>query len=383
MAKVQTKSKSDIKVTVHCITYNHEKYIAQALDGFLMQKTTFAFEVIVHDDKSTDKTTKILRDYEKRFPDIIKPVYEKENQWSKNNDSFIKDMFLASQGTYIAECEGDDYWSDEYKLQKQFDYMEAHPDCALSFHPVKVVFEAKDKADSIFPTESDRSQFTVKNLIKSNYIQSNSVMYRKQSYKDMPTGIMPLDWYMHLYHARFGGIGFLDDVMSVYRRHEGGIWWEARGNLAAVWERFGLKHLAMYVELLKLYDTDDEYRDLLNEHVAQMVKDLPYRDRNTGLGMLQAYRNTHTHNSDLRLMLKLEETNTPLYDMLEEQGKIIAMYKDKLERCEAEFAEAIKDRDIYSRRASQLEGELTAIKSTKMWRMRHALGSKVRKDKKQ
>ena len=120
--------------------YNHEKYIKDALDSFLMQKTDFPFEVLIHDDASTDRTGEIIREYEKKYPHIIKPIYQTENQYSKG----IKNIsglfnFPRAQGRYIAMCEGDDYFTDPYKLKKQVEYLDAHPDCSLCFHSARMV----------------------------------------------------------------------------------------------------------------------------------------------------------------------------------------------------------------------------------------------------
>ena len=113
---------SEIAVSVICLTYNQEKYIEKALNGFVKQKTNFKFEVLVHDDASTDKTTEIIKQYEKKYPDIVKPIYQKTNQFSIGNNP-TKICFKKSKGKYIALCEGDDYWCDENKLQKQYDFM--------------------------------------------------------------------------------------------------------------------------------------------------------------------------------------------------------------------------------------------------------------------
>ena len=114
-----------IKLSVICLTYNHEKFIRQALDGFVMQKTNFPFEVIVHDDASTDETAKIIREYEIKYPELIKPIYQKENLWQKGipTKNYI---YPKINGKYVALCEGDDYWTDPLKLQKQVDFLEAH-----------------------------------------------------------------------------------------------------------------------------------------------------------------------------------------------------------------------------------------------------------------
>jgi len=162
-------------VSICCITFNHVKYIRSCLDGFVMQKTTFPFEVLIHDDASTDGTQDIIREYQQKFPEIIKPIYQKENLYSKNMDvnSF---NFERVRGKYVALCEGDDYWTDEDKLQIQVDFMESHPECSVCFHPVSVVWEDSSEPDRIFPSRKDR--FNIEVLLKENFIQTNSVMYR-------------------------------------------------------------------------------------------------------------------------------------------------------------------------------------------------------------
>ena len=125
---------TDPRATICCITYNHEEYIRDAIESFLMQKTHFPFEIIIHDDASTDKTAEIIKEYEIKYPDIIKPIYQTENQYSKGKKASLF-TFMAARGKYIAFCEGDDYWIDPLKLQKQTELMEKYPDCYISFHP--------------------------------------------------------------------------------------------------------------------------------------------------------------------------------------------------------------------------------------------------------
>ena len=121
------KNVSNIAVSIVCNAYNHERYIRSALDGFVMQKTTFPFEVLVHDDASMDGTAGIIREFEMKYPEIIKPIYETENQYSKCDGSLARIQYGRVKGKYIALCEGDDYWTDPLKLQKQFDALEANP----------------------------------------------------------------------------------------------------------------------------------------------------------------------------------------------------------------------------------------------------------------
>ncbi len=217
------------KVSILCITYNHAKFIRQALDGFVMQKTNFPFEVIVHDDASTDGTADIVREYAEKYPDIIKPILQTENQWSRGVSIWKAHMWPRIRGEYVALNEGDDYWTDPCKLQKQIDFMDAHPDFSVCFHPVRVIWDDKRSPDYIFPTPKFRFNKTVlelSDLLQHNFIQTNSVVYRwrPECAELFPDGILPGDWYLHLLHAQVGKIGFLPDVMSVYRRNAGGIW---------------------------------------------------------------------------------------------------------------------------------------------------------------
>lgn len=217
------------KVSVLCITYNHAAFIRDALDGFVMQKTNFPFEVIVHDDASTDGTADIIREYAKKYPDIIKPILQTKNQYSQGIEVLRAFMFPLVRGEYVAMNEGDDYWTDPYKLQKQVDFMDAHRDYSVCFHPVRVTWENGAHPDSVFPSKGYRFNKTTlefSDLIKCNFIQTNSVMYRwrRECTNLFPDDILPGDWYLHLLHAQVGKIGFIPDIMSVYRRNDGGIW---------------------------------------------------------------------------------------------------------------------------------------------------------------
>lgn len=189
------------------------------------------FEVMINDDASTDGTADIIREYEQKYPDIIKAMYQTQNQWSKKQTLSKVLTFPYVRGQYVVLCEGDDYWTDPLKLQKQVDFLDAHPECSICFHPVTVKYDDKSQPDSIFPSEKQLKkvgELSFENLLKRNFIQTNSVMYRWRFHKDplslMPNDILPGDWYLHLLHAQTGKIGFLPDVMSVYRRNQGGIW---------------------------------------------------------------------------------------------------------------------------------------------------------------
>lgn len=270
-----------IKVSILCLTYNQKKYIKETLDGFLKQRTDFAFEILINDDASTDGTTEIIKEYQKKYPHIIKPNFQKENLYSKGvRHMIVRFLIPKTKGEYLALCEGDDYWTDPYKLQKQVDFMEKNPDYTLCFHRVEVVYEDKKGVNFVFPDVEDEKWYTRQELLKTNYIPTNSVMYRKQTYQNMPLDLMPGDWFMHLYHARFGKIKFMPEVMSVYRKHEGGMWWEYDKDRQKIWVKHGVAHFSMQVELLKIYGEDPIDRRIIIENAARLISEFCGVDEN-------------------------------------------------------------------------------------------------------
>jgi len=215
-------------VSICSITYNHAAFIRQCLDGFIMQKTNFPIEVLIHDDASTDGTADIIREYEKKYPDIIKPIYQTENKYSKGISISRTYNFPRIKGKYVAMCEGDDYWTDEYKLQKQVDFMEANEDFSICFHPVRVYSEEEKKFIENYTVPVVPEITDIKELAKWNYINTLSVVYRynKQVFDDLnnfpklPVG----DYLLHMLFAKYGKIKKLSDTMAVYRLHQGGTW---------------------------------------------------------------------------------------------------------------------------------------------------------------
>lgn len=260
-------------VSVLCLTYNHDKYVAQAIESILQQKVDFPVEVIIHDDASTDTTVQVIEQTlaKNTNPNIyFKTTFEKQNQYSQDRTQYVNDMFETAQGKYIAVCEGDDYWTDEEKLQKQVAVMEANPQFSLCFHPVKVHVENKKAADYIYPDPAEHIAYTVDELVRRNFIQTNSVMYRKQEYSELNSRVMPFDWYMHLYHARFGTIGYLDEVMAVYRRHASGLWADSYTDQDALLRKFGIQWTALYMELLKMFKKK-HLQQLIHGSIVEMI----------------------------------------------------------------------------------------------------------------
>ena len=209
-------------VSVRCITYNHEPYIAQALDGFLMQKTNFPFEVIVHDDAGPDKTADIIREYEAKFPKIIKPIYETENQYSKHDGSLGRIVDAACKGKYIALCEGDDYWIDENKLQMQVEFLENNPDYGMCYTQAKVFNQSKlemKKNISGCDYECYGDLFVIQNPIPTLTTCFRNELYFRYRGEIVTEGRGWLmgDYPMWLWFAKNSKIKFISKITAVYR----------------------------------------------------------------------------------------------------------------------------------------------------------------------
>lgn len=217
-------------ISICCLTYNHALYIGQCLDGFIMQKTDFPIEVLIHDDASTDGTQDIIREYQRKYPDIIKPVYQSENQYLKGVKISLVYNYPRAKGKYIAFCEGDDYWTDPYKLQKQIAFLECHPEYTMCSHQYKLYFQKEkimDKEIRPIGHFSDGMSFDLSFLIRGGWLfQPLSVVYRKSA--------LDLDTYskykIHIDAVLFYAIlkkgkGYcMPDVMGVYRIHDTGVW---------------------------------------------------------------------------------------------------------------------------------------------------------------
>ena len=270
-------------LSICSLVYNHENFLRKCLDGFAMQKTNFPIEVVIHDDASTDKSADIIREYVERYPHIQwRPFYQVENQMSQGK-RFSLHTFSKVRGKYVALCEGDDYWTDPLKLQKQVDFLEANPDFSTCFHPVRVTWEDGAHSDSFFPSSRCRYHkdvLTLEDLSHQNFIQTNSVVYRwrfnRCDFKfeeQFPIAIIPGDYMLHLFHAQTGKIKCLDNCMAVYRRHAGGVWVEA-GKSDAFYIKNGLGHLNFYRQaerITKLDFSRDRQALLLDCVLASMT----------------------------------------------------------------------------------------------------------------
>ena len=213
-------------VSICTVTYNHQGYIAEAIESFLEQETNFPFEILIHDDASNDNTQKIIKEYEKNYPTIIKPIYQTINQKSIFKSGMNPRFnYPRAKGKYIATCDGDDYWTDPYKLQKQVDFLEENPEYVMSFHSVAVI-NSIPNINYQYPIPK-KTTLELKDLALKHYIPTCSLIFKKNKmpnpipnwFANLPMGDIPLE----LMIASKGLTKYFPESMGVYRKHEGGI----------------------------------------------------------------------------------------------------------------------------------------------------------------
>ena len=229
---MQSWNSTEIIVSICCTAYNHEQYIEQTLNSFLEQKTNFPFEIIISDDCSTDATTDIIKQYVKAYPNIIKPIYQKENQYSKGALP-IRDFILPNvAGKYIALCEGDDYWADAHKLQQQIDLLERNHTLMGCGHNTRFIKNGVLTDKLFLDPDNTQDTYTFDDIIDSAYFHTTSLVYRYSDehkkeideYLSKYSCVDRNDYYMLLVFSKFGEIGYINKIMSVYRLNDGGIW---------------------------------------------------------------------------------------------------------------------------------------------------------------
>ena len=247
----------DIKVSVCCITYNQEKYIEQAINSFLSQKTNFDFEIIIHDDASTDGTINILKKYKKKYSDKIILMLEKENQYSKCANSVLVKVLDKAKGKYIALCDGDDFWCDDNKLQKQVDYMDLHKNISLCSHNTEIINENNEKIDLI--NSYLEGIVTIENFLSNNSsMHTSSMLFRKKDVLKLPNyyyeatvGDLPLK--LHLLSK--GNCCHFNNVMSCYRTNAINSWSVAQKNNDIVKH----KNFEMEIQVYNSFNKETKY----------------------------------------------------------------------------------------------------------------------------
>jgi glycosyltransferase involved in cell wall biosynthesis len=225
-----------MKVSVLMITYNHEKFIAQAIESILMQVVDFDYEIVIGEDCSTDQTREIVCAYQNIYPEIIKLFLPSQNIGVNRN---FEQVLKRCKGEYVALLEGDDYWSENHKLQRQVNFLDQHPDCMICCHDVQVIYEYRNSPSHLYCTWKQSEFSELQDLLKRNFIATPSALFRNNLFDQWPDwfyDVKLVDWVLHILNAQFGKIGYINQNMAVYRVHANGIWSSAKDetNIEAV-----------------------------------------------------------------------------------------------------------------------------------------------------
>ncbi len=290
---------SEIVVSIICNTFNHEKFIIDCLDGFICQKTSFKFEVLIHDDASTDDTQKIIKQYEEKYPEIIKPIYQKVNQYSKGINNWVVHQFPRAKGKYIALCEGDDYWTDPLKLQKQVNTMNEHPECSYCFHKSHILNETNKTLLEI-ENKNKKTILDVHNFRAAVLVTTSSVLirnYTDQKYLDPLINLKHThgDFLLYCSLLTFGKVAFIDEFMSVYRKHIGGI----------CFDQYSEAYLRNRIVELRIEEKYFQNKKIVNEIRKIIV--------NRAVLYLNKYLNSDLNNESFCLQIKRDLKGKPYY----------------------------------------------------------------------
>ena len=263
-----------VLVSIVCTTYNHENYCRQAFDSFLNQKTDYGIEIVVHDDASTDRTQEIIRGYVSKYPDRFKAIIQNQNQYSQGA-SPLQLAIEHARGEYIAICEGDDYWIDNGKLQKQIEYMEGHPECTFCFTNAITLDQATGRFGStLLPKDArekrilQRKELTVPEVVSIDFPPTASFLFRRRDYLRRPVFSDETyrgDRYYQLVMTSFGYAHYIDDVCVVYRTNN-------PASEMGSWNRDITRWIKVSESLIQLYDEFNEYTDNCYEDAINTIR---------------------------------------------------------------------------------------------------------------
>jgi len=255
-----------MKVSVLIITYNHERYIAQAINSVLLQNVDFDYELVIGEDCSTDNTRNIVIDFRARYPDKIRLVLSDSNVGAYRNwTRTLKEC----QGEYFANLDGDDYWTSPDKLQKQVDFLDGHPECSICFHNASVFFEDGQRDPYNFCPANQKEISTLEDLLEADYIPSCARMVRGSLFDGFPDWSHQVangDALLNILLARRGKVGYIAEVLGAYRIHQGGIW----SNLSYMKKQ--QMRIIFYKRINELLDF--AYETILNSKITRYWDDL-------------------------------------------------------------------------------------------------------------
>lgn len=290
-----------MKLSVVMITYNHERFIAEALQSILSQRTNFDFEIVVGEDCSTDGTRDILLDFHRRFPGRIIPLLRDRNLGVMRN---LQETLVACRGKYLAFLEGDDYWSRDDKLQRQTDFLDSHPDCAICCHRAQFRDEMRATDTDLFPT-LPAGRYTIDDLLRGNFVMTCTAVLRRDWIGPLPHWFSEMqlgDWPLFALVAQHGDINLLDEISSVYRVHAGGVWSS----------RTQISRLQETIRMLHAIDKEfgSRHAGLIRQKIAECylewatVAQREGRRMETGMCLLNAVRNGGATQRSSRQALK-------------------------------------------------------------------------------
>lgn len=242
---------SEILVSILCMTYNHKSYIQDALESFLEQKVNFKYEIIIHDDASTDGTAEVIKSYEQKYPNLIKGIYEVENQYNRMIWLLYSFIQNVCKGEYVAICEGDDYWIDFHKLQMQVEYLEAYSECVLTVHNAFKKNYRDDTIKAMCPYENEGVLSSKEVILQNRESTPTASMVLRRSAMDMDLNSFFVkvgavgDYPLMLYLLKKGTIFYFNKVMSVYRYMHTNSWSEIQN---------GKNNLKLFLHVMEMID---------------------------------------------------------------------------------------------------------------------------------
>ena len=309
-------------VSICCLAYNQAEYIRKALDGFVGQKTSFPYEVLIHDDASSDGTADIIREYAGRYPDVIKPVLQTENQYSQGFTNISGTYnFPRAQGKYIAMCEGDDFWTDTGKLQRQVDFMEANPECSLVFHSARIQVEGRALTERwMRPYRGDRRLSPEEVIDKTSGYPTASLLFRKEMVKALPDYYVnaPIaDIPLQMMAASRGWVYYMDRPMCVYRLGGSYSWTELmkQGDRQEKAERYYRQMRQMYREFD--VDTGGRFHETAVHAVRRIYFLTKVNTKDYRLVLSRDYREFYRElNLRTRFFIRLEAAAPGLYRLM-------------------------------------------------------------------
>ena len=259
-----------MKLSIHIITFNDAKNIGRALESALSQEVNFDYEIVVGDDGSSDGTRDILISFQQRFPGRFQLLLHDRNFGDKGKQNFVKTL-EACRGEYVAMLPGDDYWTNPLKLQRQVDFLDSHPTYSTCFHNVLEVDESDPSHSRLMCEEDQPSVLGLEQMLVANYIPTCAAMFRNRLFGTLPEWFyrgFPGDWFLHILNAQHGPIGYINEVMAVYRRQAGG-----------AWSTLGPEQRMLHI--IQAYELIDEhlkgrYRDVCSRHIKELSRYLSY-----------------------------------------------------------------------------------------------------------